>query len=108
MWAAKSSGDGVADVACIVSNADVGEFRAKLMALSTYVSRPTGCKSSSHMGYCPVHVQPADLFTKALSSARLEMLLKLWGVEKHQESVKARISVPKYQQRPWWRCYAAH
>ena len=39
------------------------------------------------VGHCPGEVQPADLLTKALSSARMEHLLQLWGVGQNQRQV---------------------
>ena len=47
--------------------------------------------------HCPGEVQPADLLTKALSSGRIEHLLRLWGIGPYDNSraaVRAAVRAP--------------
>ena len=46
------------------------------------------------VGHCPGEVQPADLLTKALSSARMEHLLRLWGIGTHEPSRSTTRTIP--------------
>ena len=41
------------------------------------------------ISHCPGEVQPADLLTKPLSSARMDHLLQLWGVRTHPHQVSS-------------------
>ena len=45
--------------------------------------------------HCPGAVQPADLLTKALSAARMESLLRLWGVSEEKSVETWTTSTPR-------------
>ena len=46
------------------------------------------------VSHCPGEIQPADLLTKALSSARMGHLLKLWGIGVHEQPKTSARTAP--------------
>ena len=49
--------------------------------------------------HCPGVVQPPDLLTKALSAARMDSLLRLWGVTEEKPGAPLASSVPRVSSR---------
>ena len=51
------------------------------------------------IGHCPGEVQPADLLTKPLSAARMDHLLRLWGVGPRQQRQPAAVMATRSSAR---------